>query len=82
LTYDLSAGHRIAPGAEAKAWAAEIAERLGTRPLRVLELACGTGEITGVLHGLGHEDERFRSSSVTRRSRAPFATSVSMSKMP
>ncbi len=54
-TFDLSAGHRIAPGAEARAWADEIRERLGARPLRVLELACGTGEITGVLHGLGHD---------------------------
>lgn len=54
-TYDLSAGHRVAPGAEAAAWAREIRERLGDRPLRVLELACGTGEITGVLQGLGHD---------------------------
>lgn len=54
-TYDLSAGHRIAPGAEAAAWAREIRERLGDRPLRVLELACGTGEVTGVLHALGHD---------------------------
>ncbi|WP_182086521.1 class I SAM-dependent methyltransferase [Aureimonas sp. ME7] len=54
-TFDLSAGHRIAPGAEAEAWAAEIGARLGPAPLRILELACGTGEITGVLHALGHE---------------------------
>lgn len=54
-TYDLSAGHRIAPGAEAEAWANEIARHLGPEPTRILELGCGTGEITGVLHGLGHE---------------------------
>lgn len=54
-TFDLSAGHRIAPGAEARAWAREIERGLGRAPLRVLELACGTGEVTGVLHGLGHE---------------------------
>lgn len=53
--YDLSAGHRIAPGPEAAAWAHEIRERLGDRPLRVLELACGTGEITEVLQALGHD---------------------------
>jgi ubiquinone/menaquinone biosynthesis C-methylase UbiE len=53
-TYDLSAGHRIADGAEAAAWAGEFRRRLGDAPLRVLELGCGTGEITGVLHGLGH----------------------------
>ena len=53
-TYDLSAGHRIAEGAEAAAWAEEFRQRLGDAPLNVLELGCGTGEITGVLHGLGH----------------------------
>lgn len=54
-TFDLAAGHRIRPGVEAGAWAREIGARLGERSLRVLELACGTGEVTGVLHGLGHE---------------------------
>ncbi len=28
---------------------------LGARPLKVLELACGTGEVTNVLLSLGHE---------------------------
>lgn len=55
VTFDLSAGHRISPGAEEAAWEAVIAKHLGSTPLRILELACGTGETTRILHGLGHE---------------------------
>ena len=53
-TFDLAFGHRIAPGAEAAAWAAPM-RLLGPAPLRVLELACGTGEVTRLIHNLGHE---------------------------
>lgn len=53
-TFDLSFGHGIAPGPEATAWAAPMAH-LGTPPSRVLELACGTGEITRLVHDLGHD---------------------------
>lgn len=53
-TFDLAFGHHIAPGPEAAAWTAPIAQ-LGTAPARVLELACGTGEVTRLVHGLGHE---------------------------
>lgn len=54
-TFDLSFGHRIGPNLEAKAWAAPMRAALGDRPKQVLELACGTGEITGLVHALGHE---------------------------
>lgn len=54
-TFDLAFGHRIPPGPEFNAWADAMRAHLGERPLRVLELACGTGEVTGVLLSLGHE---------------------------
>jgi ubiquinone/menaquinone biosynthesis C-methylase UbiE len=54
-TFDLDFGHRIAPGPEAEAWAAPMRAHLGPVPSRVLELACGTGEITRLVHGLGHD---------------------------
>lgn len=54
-TFDLAFGHRIPEGPEFDAWAAAICERLGPEPRRVLELACGTGEVTRLLLSLGHE---------------------------
>lgn len=54
-TFDRDVQHRIAAGPQFDAWAREIRERLGAAPLRVLELASGTGEVTRVLTGLGHE---------------------------
>ena len=54
-TFDLAFGHRIPQGPEFDAWAAAIRERLGPAPCRVLELACGTGEVTRLLLSLGHE---------------------------
>lgn len=54
-TFDLAFGHRIAPGPEAEAWAAPMRDHLGPAPMRVLELACGTGEVTRLAHDLGHE---------------------------
>ncbi|MDO5614478.1 MAG: class I SAM-dependent methyltransferase [Paracoccus sp. (in: a-proteobacteria)] len=54
-TFDLAFGHRIAPGAEAAAWAQPMREVLGPEPLRVLELACGTGEVTQLIHDQGHD---------------------------
>lgn len=54
-TFDLAFGHRIAPGPEAAAWAAPMRDHLGPAPQRVLELACGTGEVTRLVHDLGHE---------------------------
>jgi len=54
-TFDLAFGHRIPAGPEADAWQRPIRELLGAEPKRVLELACGTGEVTRLIHDLGHE---------------------------
>ncbi|WP_202397152.1 class I SAM-dependent DNA methyltransferase [Teichococcus coralli] len=53
-SFDAAFGHRMPPGAERDAWQREIARHLGSAPLEVLELACGTGEVTGALRRLGH----------------------------
>lgn len=65
-TFDLSFGHAIAPEPEAAAWAEPMRAHLGPPPARVLELACGTGEVTRVFHDLGHD--------VTPTTTAPWAT--------
>lgn len=54
-TFDLAFGHRIPPGPEFAAWQRPIREQLGTASLKVLELACGTGEVTRLIHDLGHD---------------------------
>lgn len=54
-TFDLAFGHKIAPGAEADAWQKPIRMALGPQPKQVLELACGTGEVTQLIHDLGHD---------------------------
>ncbi len=54
-TFDLAFGHFIAPGPEARAWQKPIRDTLGAKPLRVLELACGTGEVTRLIHDLDHD---------------------------
>jgi len=54
-TFDLAFGHRIAPGPEQDAWTASIRSILGDGDKKVLELACGTGEITKVILSLGHD---------------------------
>jgi len=53
-TFDDQFGHRILPGPEHDAWAAVLRAHLGPKPLDVLELASGTGEVTRVLLSLGH----------------------------
>lgn len=53
-TFDLAFGHRIAPGPEFCAWVAAVRSVLGPERQKVLELACGTGEITRVLLSLRH----------------------------
>lgn len=54
-TFDLAFGHRIPAGREADAWKAPIKNLLGSSEKRVLELACGTGEVTRLIHDLGHD---------------------------
>ncbi|MGF6173256.1 class I SAM-dependent methyltransferase [Ensifer sp. 4252] len=54
-TFDLAFGHRIPPGPEFDAWQKPVRDFLGAEPLRVLELACGTGEVTRLIHDLGHD---------------------------
>lgn len=54
-TFDRAFGHAIAPGAEAAAWAQPMRDHLPPAPAQVLELACGTGEVTRLVHDLGHE---------------------------
>jgi ubiquinone/menaquinone biosynthesis C-methylase UbiE len=54
-TFDLAFGHHIPEGPEFDAWAAAIRAHIGPEPRRVLELACGTGEVTKLLLALGHE---------------------------
>jgi ubiquinone/menaquinone biosynthesis C-methylase UbiE len=54
-TFDLAFGHRIPEGPEFEAWAAAIRRHLEPEPRRVLELACGTGEVTRLLLSLGHD---------------------------
>jgi ubiquinone/menaquinone biosynthesis C-methylase UbiE len=54
-TFDLAFGHRIPAGPEADAWQRPIRDLLGPAPKRVLELACGTGEVTRLIHDLGHD---------------------------
>lgn len=54
-SFDQHFGHRMPPGPEREAWQAAMTQCLGTAPLEVLELACGTGEVTGALRRLGHK---------------------------
>ncbi len=53
-TYDLSPGHGIARHAEIDAWGRLIRRHLGEGDGRTaLDLACGTGVMTMLMHGLG-----------------------------
>ncbi|MDP2121200.1 MAG: methyltransferase domain-containing protein [Hoeflea sp.] len=54
-SFDHDFGHRIPQGPEHDAWARAVREAIGPEPKKVLELACGTGEVTRVLLSLGHE---------------------------
>jgi ubiquinone/menaquinone biosynthesis C-methylase UbiE len=53
-TFDQSTGHRIEDRAEAPAWRALLRKALGDiKGRRVLDLACGTGEISRMLLDMG-----------------------------
>jgi ubiquinone/menaquinone biosynthesis C-methylase UbiE len=53
-TYDLSPGHGIAKVREMEAWKQLIAEHLGeSKGRKALDLACGTGVMTMLMHDLG-----------------------------
>lgn len=55
-TFDQSSGHRIRDGAEASAWQALFRAGLGdVAGKKVLDLACGTGEISRMLLAMGAE---------------------------
>ncbi|MER8377411.1 methyltransferase domain-containing protein [Mesorhizobium sp. M1406] len=54
-TFDDAFGHGILSPDEFRARQKPIRDTLGAKPLRVLELACGTGEITKLIHDLGHD---------------------------
>lgn len=54
-TFDRAFGHGISSAAEFRAWQEPIRATLGDEPIRVLELACGTGEVTRLIHDLGHD---------------------------
>lgn len=53
-SFDLSFGHAIKSDRELKAFQRLIGDSFGPRPLDVLDLACGTGEITRALLSLDH----------------------------
>lgn len=52
--FDASFSHSILAGVELEAWKHRYASLVGTDALNVLELGSGTGEISKVLHSLGH----------------------------
>jgi ubiquinone/menaquinone biosynthesis C-methylase UbiE len=54
-SFDSQVGHAIKSDAELAAFQRLLRESFGPAPLEVLDLACGTGEITRALLSLGHE---------------------------
>ena len=54
-TFDASFSHRIADGPQLRAWQDIYTRHIGQAPRRVLDLGCGTGEVSRVLASLGHE---------------------------
>jgi ubiquinone/menaquinone biosynthesis C-methylase UbiE len=53
-TFDQQVGHAIKSDAELAAFQALLRQSFGAEPREVLDLACGTGEITRALLSLGH----------------------------
>jgi SAM-dependent methyltransferase len=54
-TYDASPGHAMSDPVEAAAWAAALASVLGPEPRAVLDVGAGTGSLSLVAAGLGHD---------------------------
>lgn len=54
-TFDSQVGHAIKSEAELAAFQSLLRQSFGTQPREVLDLACGTGEITRALLTLGHK---------------------------
>ena len=54
-TFDQQVGHAIKSDAELAAFQALLRQSFGAEPREVLDLACGTGEITRALLSLGHK---------------------------
>lgn len=53
-TFDDSFSHQITEGVELEAWKALYTRMLGAEEKHVLDLGCGTGEVSKVLFALGH----------------------------
>ncbi|MGH2487523.1 MAG: class I SAM-dependent methyltransferase, partial [Ktedonobacterales bacterium] len=53
-TFDEGLTHALHSEAQREAWLAVMRELAGSRPLRVLDLGCGTGFLALLLAGLGH----------------------------
>ncbi|MGX1787588.1 class I SAM-dependent methyltransferase [Bosea sp. NPDC055332] len=54
-TFDQQVGHAIKSDAELAAFQSLLRQSFGAEPREVLDLACGTGEITRALLSLGHK---------------------------
>lgn len=54
-TFDSSPSHGIGSDEEREAWKALISDAIGPAPKSVLEMGCGTGEISRVLVELGYD---------------------------
>lgn len=54
-SFDQQVGHAIKSDAELAAFQSLLRQSFGAHPRQVLDLACGTGEITRALLSLGHE---------------------------
>lgn len=52
--FDEGLTHAVHSEAQREAWLAVLRELAGSRPLRVLDLGCGTGFLALLLAGLGH----------------------------
>jgi SAM-dependent methyltransferase len=54
-TFDNEPDHGLQDSQVRAAWASLMVETLGTAPLRIADLGCGTGSLSLLLHDLGHQ---------------------------